>query len=276
MKSNNFADAPSKPLDEVLRQRRSEAHRSIVVHTQSINFYENIYKHCSQFGCINRTFHYESLKPPIDHILVEYAAPESANNIAKFHRCTHNREIDFTAVRMSKHQKNMAIDLPQPVFNDVNLINAQRLNYLLRSESSVDQQIVAVHEKIRLNEVAVRLRFLAANQIECWTQKLWPDTQIFPFGSTINGLGKMDSDVDLMLYKLPDEHRNRLDMYSKWPSHEQKHYALSKLLTITKKLRKLSSTSELVPVLNERVRVPIVKFRDNGLNLDLDISVNVM
>lgn len=269
-----FSAARSTPLDDVLHQRRHEAARSVVFHTHSVQSYAEILNYSAHFGDIRNTFHYRS--PNSHHILLEYADPESAEAVAKHNKCTHNREIKYSNALKWKQGKNTRTDIALSVTNGTQIKSPQILTKLLRDEQSIDKQIIALHNQIRLNELGVRLRFLATDHIEGWTRKIWPACRLYPFGSSINGLGKMDSDVDLTLCELPDEYQHRPDLFAAASEMQYRLYSMSKLKTISKKLRMFSNISDLDPVLNDHVRVPIVKFHDSGLHLDLDISVNVM
>lgn len=51
----------------------------------------------------------------------------------------------------------------------------------------------------RLNDVGQRLRFLTAKQVESTVSGLFPNLCAFPFGSSVNGFGKMGCDLDIVL-----------------------------------------------------------------------------
>lgn len=45
----------------------------------------------------------------------------------------------------------------------------------------------------------MRLRFLTARQVEMCLLGLFPNAIAYPFGSSVNGFGKMGCDLDLVL-----------------------------------------------------------------------------
>lgn len=64
-----------------------------------------------------------------------------------------------------------------------------------------------LHTKTKLNDVGARLRFLVAKQIEESLSGMFPNVLAYPFGSSVNGYGKMGCDLDLVL-KLSDKSVN--------------------------------------------------------------------
>lgn len=69
-----------------------------------------------------------------------------------------------------------------------------------------------LYDSTKLNELGTRLRFLTARQVEIAVTGMFPNAVAFPFGSSINGYGKMGCDLDLIL-KL-DSHKVKSDNFS--------------------------------------------------------------
>lgn len=63
-----------------------------------------------------------------------------------------------------------------------------------------------LYELTKLNDLGIRLRFLTARQIESALLGMFPDVVAYPFGSSINGYGKLGCDLDLVL-KLDGQNR---------------------------------------------------------------------
>lgn len=68
--------------------------------------------------------------------------------------------------------------------------------------------MVALHNLTKLNEVGIRLRFLTAKQVEEALSGMFPDASAMPFGSSVNGCGKMGCDLDLVLRLTTDKKVN--------------------------------------------------------------------
>lgn len=79
-----------------------------------------------------------------------------------------------------------------------------------------------LHRLTKLNEVGTRLRFLTAKQIEEALIGMFPEAHALPFGSSVNGCGKMGCDLDLVLRftkeKKVDSHFLFFALY--WTFHE--------------------------------------------------------
>lgn len=50
-----------------------------------------------------------------------------------------------------------------------------------------------------LNDTGIRLRYLVARQIETSLAGIFPKASAVPFGSSVNGYGKMGCDLDVVL-----------------------------------------------------------------------------
>lgn len=59
--------------------------------------------------------------------------------------------------------------------------------------------MIQLHKLTKLNEVGTRLRFLTAKQVEEALSGMFPEANAMPFGSSVNGCGKMGCDLDLVL-----------------------------------------------------------------------------
>lgn len=51
----------------------------------------------------------------------------------------------------------------------------------------------------KLNDLGIRLRFLVAQQMEAALTGLFPNVSALPFGSSVNGYGRMGCDLDVVL-----------------------------------------------------------------------------
>lgn len=83
-----------------------------------------------------------------------------------------------------------------------------------------------LYDLTKLDEVGNRLRYLMAQQIESTLSGLFPKVIALPFGSSVNGYGKIGCDLDLVL---------RLN------EHEQVHLTIY-FCKLTKTLNNLSMT----------------------------------
>lgn len=63
----------------------------------------------------------------------------------------------------------------------------------------MSEQMQVLHSITKLNDVGVRLRYLTARQIESTFSGMFPFVSVYPFGSSVNGYGRMGCDLDLVL-----------------------------------------------------------------------------
>lgn len=62
----------------------------------------------------------------------------------------------------------------------------------------INEQMDIVYRDLNLTELGCRLRFLLAQTLEDTLRGLFSECLVRPFGSCINGFGRMDCDVDMV------------------------------------------------------------------------------
>lgn len=63
----------------------------------------------------------------------------------------------------------------------------------------MSDQMRILYDITKLNDIGTRLRFLAALQVESTISGMFPQVTAYPFGSSVNGYGKLGCDLDLVL-----------------------------------------------------------------------------
>lgn len=143
----------------------------------------------------------------------------------------------------------------------------------------------------------IRLRFLAARQIEESISGIFPHARACIFGSTVNGYGKLGCDLDMIL-QLNSKDSEVIIMSSSYDAKTQifisQIESTKRLVFHTKKtltnarsqvqrnLENISDTLQLfVPgVCHVRrilqARVPIIRYHHEHLDLEVDLSMNNM
>ena len=84
-------------------------------------------------------------------------------------------------------------------------ISNTELKDLLSAAENLEDQITILHRATCLSDLGIRLRFMAARQIGQTMLGMFPEVQAVPFGSSVNGFGKMHSDLDMILKLKPDD-----------------------------------------------------------------------
>lgn len=69
----------------------------------------------------------------------------------------------------------------------------------LLSFPQIDQQVVSLTETYQLTDENIRLRFLVCSLLQDIAAAYFPECTIKPFGSSVNGFGKLGCDLDMIL-----------------------------------------------------------------------------
>lgn len=157
---------------------------------------------------------------------------------------------------------------------------------ILRNADTFDEQVDLLYEHTRLTDLSIRLKYLTALQAQTiineFLDEIFPNAKVYPFGSTVNGFGKMGCDLDMAL---------RYDDVSELPN-ENDHMPLAfqgtqfenaediKKLKEGRQVKCIAALLEyFVPRINgvsafHGARVPIVRYFDENIHSSVDLSVN--
>ncbi|XP_031637340.1 poly(A) RNA polymerase, mitochondrial-like [Contarinia nasturtii] len=281
-------------LEDVVNSRQSEAFRSVVVQVASEKSFDDVHNYCSQFGHIKNAYFY-TVPKDTSFILLEYENENSVNET--FQSCAFPNlssgvvpvKSKFLWFRNTPNKSKLkAMNVKDRIV--LNTIegterSATDLMKILVEADSVSEQISLLYEHTRLNDLAIRLRFLGASQIQTALEGLFLKHIVVPFGSTVNGFGKLGCDLDMILhynsddesFKLPNDYNSRRLMFHTkgCPSdtdtirrgiienHIKFYGAMCQSF--------IPGASNVTPI--HKARVPIVRYYQNFLNLSVDISL---
>lgn len=252
-----------------------------------------MYQHCRQFGNITNAFFY-TIPKNTNYILLEYDSVDAASETLK--------SSGFLAIqsggvpvqsRFLWLRNNTNKTKLEPIENKVKLQTmqtllpeTQKLANIFQNVESVSDKMRLLYEHTRLNDVSIRLRFLGALQLQTALSGLFLNAVVYPFGSTVNGFGRLESDLDMILhYNCNDELINlkkenlndkRLMFHCKGFDAESD---VKKRETIQSHIRCIGSICDLlVPgVVNlfaiYKARIPIVRYNHSYLNTSVDVSL---
>ncbi|KAM7347761.1 mitochondrial poly(A) polymerase [Cochliomyia hominivorax] len=280
-------------FDDFILQRQQQATRSVVVQVSSEKSFPELYNYCSAYGNILGAYHYCVRHDEVQHyILLEYENSEQASQAID--SSAYNEDLigvparsPFLWFRASgkKNLKRKNIDVNDMsnlmVVNGNDIVELNDLNKLLMECGHIDVQLSELYQRTKLNDLGIRLRFLAAYQIQQAISGMFPFANALPFGSSVNGFGKMGCDLDLIL---------RLDQECKEP--DAKKRPESRLVFHTKEnltngrsqtQRQMESIGDMLQLFLPGVchvrrilqaRVPIIKYHHEHLNLEIDLSMS--
>ncbi|KAF0291378.1 Poly(A) RNA polymerase, mitochondrial [Amphibalanus amphitrite] len=140
---------------------------------------------------------------------------------------------------------------------------------------TLDDQLLRHHELTRLTELGARLRYFTCELLERALAGLFPAARVRPFGSSANGFGRHDCDVDLILELAPEaaaQPSQRLafqTLAAKKDSRTQVQRYLNFLADLLVSL--MPGCSQVRRIL--KARVPIVKYTQSLTGVDCDLSM---
>lgn len=280
----------------MIKFRRNQASHSILVQVNSEKSFAELHAYCSQFGTIKGAHHYSINQDELHYILIEYSSSVEAETA--INSSIYNEESSGVPVRSqflwfragSKHKgkKSKLLVKDGPIKNSqLNVTNGNQgpkndeLKELLKSAETVGDQISVLHRSTCLNDVGTRLRFVAAKQIENTVSGMFPYAQAFPFGSSVNGFGKLGCDLDMILRLDEEDYRNKETKDSRLVFHTKENLSNGRSQT----QRQMESIGDLLQLFLPGVchvrrilqaRVPIIKYRHDHLDLDIDLSMSNM
>ncbi|XP_049531661.1 poly(A) RNA polymerase, mitochondrial [Anopheles darlingi] len=281
-----------RTFDTMLKARRAEARRSVLVQVSSERSYNELYRYCSQFGEITSAHHYRvdgdsSSDGDCHYILLEYKNREEADaamqsGVFSTERPGVRARSIFMWFRTGPKPRLVAptndtvrqlalVDGSRP-------IDEQELNALLASAETIDDQVTVLHRVTKLNDLGKRLRFLAVRQLESSLQGMFPQAVAHPFGSSVNGYGRMGCDLDVILdldcrSGEPPDRNARLVYHTKATNPNERTQVQRQLESIGDVLQLfLPGVNSVRRIL--KARVPIVKYHHEHLDLEIDLTMN--
>ncbi|XP_075158875.1 mitochondrial poly(A) polymerase [Haematobia irritans] len=291
-KSAPVSQASTSSFEEFVLNRQEQAARSVVVQVSSEKSFPELYNYCRDFGNIVGAFHYCVRHDDVQHyILLEYEDAQQAS--AAIDSSAYNEDLTGVPVRSpflwfrasgrKTVQRNAASGEKTNLgaLDGNRVIESESLIAILKESENIEQQISRLYENTKLNDLGIRLRFLAASQVQQAISGMFPLARALPFGSSVNGFGKMGCDLDLIL---------RLDEECKGP--DSKKRPESRLVFHTKEnltngrsqtQRQMESIGDMLHLFLPGVchvrrilqaRVPIIKYHHEHLNLEIDLSMS--
>ncbi|KAH8289355.1 hypothetical protein KR054_004187 [Drosophila jambulina] len=283
--------------EEFIGQQQGQAQRSIVVQVSSEKSYAELYNYCSRFGSILGAHHYcVRQDEALHYVLLEYATAGEA--AAAIDAGVSNGELSgvpvrspflwFRAAAAAAGARRGPKLTPAPAPAALLSIDGNRpteqdqLLTVLRGASDIEEQVKLLHQHSRLNELGVRLRFLAALQVQQAIAGMFPAAQALPFGSSVNGFGKMGCDLDLILRFDNDTGGGRSAAQlepSRLVYHTKENLSNGRSQT----QRHMECFGDMLHLFLPGVchvrrilqaRVPIIKYHHEHLDLEIDLSMS--
>ncbi|KAK9752624.1 Cid1 family poly A polymerase [Popillia japonica] len=229
--------------------------------------------------------HYSVGVEPLHFIIVEFSQEADVSNI--FFKSTYAENSQIVPVQslflwfkapFKKVKQKPLKKITLEIENGTYIASEDDIKNLLRLEKNISDQMLLLYNTTKLNDVSTRLRFITAHQVELALSGIFPRMMAYPFGSSVNGFGKMGCDLDLVLRlnenSVPSAD-SRLVFHSKAVtaserSTSQRHMeAIGDLLQLF-----LPGCSQVRRIL--QARVPIIKYYQQLADVECDLSMSNM
>lgn len=198
-------------FDEMVTERRAQAQRSILVQVHSDKSFTELQKYCSQYGKIIGGHHYALTNSQF--VLIEFSSQTEAQQAitsSTFENANNSFVTSpflwFRAVQngsVAKDTRNVTEKLTATdkltVTDGCRPINYDNINEIMNEAENISDQMDILFRSTRIDDLGIRMRFLAARQIEEFISGIIPSARACIFGSSVNGYGKLGCDLDLIL-----------------------------------------------------------------------------
>ncbi|XP_051172701.1 poly(A) RNA polymerase, mitochondrial-like [Leptopilina boulardi] len=266
-------------FDNVIKRRRNQAKRSILIQIREDRCIPYLHKYCSSFGTVKHIYHYQ-LPDKTDHCLVEFTSEETVNLVLK--KAEHFNFNTVIPVKSANlyFRKSTFNTIPSdnnkiPVTYGKQIVKMSQLLKQLKTANSISNQIETCYSCLKLSDIELRLRFHMSHEIERCFIGLFPDIQVMPFGSTVNGFGKTGCDLDMFinLDYLRNVNKESPIIFETKPLHLNKKYQQNTnfLETVGDVLKTFCpGIMNVIKIMN--ARVPIIKFNNEFTGIQCDLS----
>lgn len=255
------------PFHQLLASRREEALRSIIVQVKNENSSRDLLSYCSNFGALKDAFYYSVSQGDSrnNFILVEFenAAHAQAALCKSSHsskECIVPVQSPFLWFRSDLRPPQVKSDLPDLKVQPIAPPSDSELLKSFSQTNSFSEDVILLYNSLKLSDLATRLRFICALQLENAFKGMFPSSKVLPFGSSVNGFGKINSDLDLIHELHTQCTDSRLVFHSKSlfgtsKAHNQRH--LETIADVVQYfLPGCTNTRRIL-----RARVPIIRYK---------------
>lgn len=267
------------PFKEMLKIRRREASKSLLVEVENQNRVVDLYDYVRGLGKIQMMYHY--ISPENSHyVLIEM---EDENNYFKVLEDAQPADglvggspSNILWFKPSKNliQQNENRRLSNVVFNaSVQAVDDNSKFDYFNESTNLGLRMVELYKKSRIDDLGFRLRFLTCKQIEDAISSINSSLRVLPFGSSVNGFGNMGGDLDMV--GLPGLNGNKsnscLIYHGKKVESERAREQIH--ISLMNYIMKHILPGCVDPLAIPNASVPILKYRQKQTCLECDLSL---
>lgn len=280
-------------LADIINQRQSEAKRSIIVQIASEKSFDDVHQYCSQFGNITHAYYY-TIPKNVSFILLQFDDENAVNEAfqsSAFPKLSSgvipvkSSFLWFRNTGSKQKLKRIQSSLQLNTLESTVEVPSGMVAKRLLQAQTISDQIQILYESTRLNDLSLRLRFLGALQIQTALNGVFLNHAVLPFGSTVNGFGKLGCDLDMILHYNSDDssfqstndyENRRLMFHTKGVtlgSDSMKRSVIENHIKFYGALCESFIPGACNVAAIHKARVPIVRYFHKYLDLSVDISL---
>ncbi|KAG8516633.1 Poly(A) RNA polymerase, mitochondrial [Galemys pyrenaicus] len=274
---------PSKRFSEMQKERQEQAQRTVLIHCPNKISEKKFLKYLSQHGAISNHFFYESFGL---YAVVEFCQKESIaslQNVARTPSMGKEATIPFRSRFFNlklKNSSNQPYEQSSIQCSNHSPPSSKKLFELLCCAESIDDQLSTLLKEFQLTEENIKLRYFTCSLIEDIAAAYFPDCVIKPFGSTVNGFGKLGCDLDMFLDLEEIGKLNTLKISGNFLMEYQVRNVPSERVATQKILSVIGECLDhfgpscvgVQKILN--ARCPLVRFSHQASGLQCDLTTN--
>jgi len=281
------------PLLEMVATRQTQARKSVLVQVKGASSGADLASYCQgMFGKVAGLYYFNntSSKNFTDFFIVEFVSEASVSQVMRLaqHQHSDNGNDGLRPVPVYSpflwfqgahggEKSNIHTDCDVPI--DLGQKHTVKTLQQVKNMATISEQMYFLWDMNYMTDTSLRLRFLVCRQIELAISGMFPNAQVLPFGSAINGFGTCTSDQDMILVldqvrENQNEIANRLvfqakgAVYGKWRDQVVRY--CEEVADIIQKF--LPGCQDVQRILN--ARVPIIKYTHQFSGLDCDLSMS--
>lgn len=267
---------PQSPrsFETMMKERHYQAQHTVVI-AADIEHYEQMMEKCLQYGSLKaRVLRHDTGFNSI--FLLNFTRIAEARELIRSAGYANSKfdDVSFlTNGRFLQFQPNTKLERKRRFeLPDVeSKLNAwPQILATARLKQTNDEQINTIFKLGGIGELSTRLRFLTALQIEEAIGSIASSVRVLPFGSSVNGFGRMSSDLDMVVTF--DEQSNPSNEIRFISAMKQSYRPAVHLSVLSKILSTwLPGITRLEDILS--ARIPILKYYHNLTGLHCDLSM---
>ncbi|TRY58992.1 hypothetical protein DNTS_012393 [Danionella cerebrum] len=256
-------------------ERRERAERSVLISCPPKFNESKFLKLLSTHGTVKKYFFYHN---STTNAVVEFSSRNSIASLMESTRLPSGSSIPFKSRLMSLKWPDTQSPLRKVKLQDLTPPTPLDTIKKLSKKNSIDEQLQCLMDIYQLTEESISLRYLVCSLLGDLAGVYFPQSVIRPFGSTVNGLGRLGCDLDMILdlngtYEGSQKRSSPHLEYQVKMALSERAMVQTILSVIARCLEKFGpgfGGVESIP----HARCPIVRFSHETSGLSCDLTLN--